>query len=166
MKKPVFDKVTQISVVVDDLYAYMKRYNDVYGIGPWIVLHFDKRNTNDMIIKGQRKNFDIKLALCGCLNIQWELIQPLDENGTYAEFLRRHGPGIHHVCLQPAEGYQEFRKFLAARGFGETLIGGTDAGGMEFSYVDLTKDLGFIAEFMNPPKDFVPPPPEDVYPKS
>ena len=75
MKKLVFDKVTQISVVVDDIYAYIKRYNDDYGIGPWIILHFDKENTNNMVIRGQRKNFAIKLALCDCLNIQWELIQ-------------------------------------------------------------------------------------------
>jgi hypothetical protein len=152
MKKPVFDKVTQISVVVDDISAYIQRYNDDYGIGPWQVLRFDKSNTRDMVVKGAPEAFEIMLAICDCLNVQWELIQPLSENGSYAEFLRNHGPGLHHVCMRPAEGYERIRRILAERGYAETLIGGKDAGGMEFAYVDLTEDLGFIVELMNPPE--------------
>jgi hypothetical protein len=117
MKKPVFDKVAQISVVVDDLHAYMKRYNDDYGIGPWQVIHFDKNNTRGMVVKGVPENFEIMLAICECLNVQWELIQPLSENGSYAEFLREHGPGLHHVCMRPAEGYKRIRRTLAERGY-------------------------------------------------
>ena len=165
MKKPFFNKLAQISVVVDDLYAYMRRYNDDYGIGPWTILHFDGANTRDMIIKDKYEDFDIRLAVCDCLNVQWELIQPLSDNGTYAEFLKKNGPGIHHVCMEPAEGYHKIRQTLAERGNGETLIGGVDAGDMQFSYVDLTKDLGFVVELMNPPEGFVPQPPEDIYPR-
>ena len=164
MKKPAFNKVAQISIVVDDIYAYMKRYNDDYGIGPWVIMKFDKGNTDNMVIRGKRQDFAIRLALCDCLNIQWELIQPLDDNGTYAEFLKTHGPGIHHVCMEPADGYKEIRDALALRGYPETLIGGVDAGNMEFAYVDLTDDLGFVVELMNPPEGFVPPPPEGFYP--
>lgn len=167
MKKPVFQKLAQVSIVVDDIYAYIKRYNDDYGIGPWVILHFDKENTHDMIIGGKKEDFEIRLALCECLNVQLELIQPLSDNGTYAEFLKKNGgPGIHHVCMEPTEGYRKVREVLAERGYSETLIGGTDAGDMQFGYVDLSKDLGFIVELMNPPEGFIPPPPEDVYPKT
>jgi len=165
MKKPLFSKVAQISVVVDDIYAYIKRYNDDYGIGPWVILHFDNTNTHDMIINGEKEDWEIRLALCDCLNVQFELIQPLSDKGSYAEFLKKNGPGIHHLCMEPAEGYQKIREILADRGYAETLIGGTDAGNMEFSYVDIREDLGFIVELMNPPDNFVPPVPEDVYPK-
>jgi len=165
MKKPVFEKVMQVSIVVDDIYAYIKRYNDDYGIGPWIIMHFSKENTRNMIIKGEPKDFEIKLALCDALNIQLELIQPMDDNGTYAEFLKTHGPGIHHMCMAPAEGYKRIREILSERGYSETLIGGLDAGDMEFAYVDITDDLGFIVELMNPPENFIAPPPIDVYPR-
>ena len=164
MKKPVFTRLAQLSIVVDDLDAYMRRYTDDYGIGPWVIMHFDHTNTHDMIIKDKKEDFDIRLAICDCLNVQWELIQPLSDNGTYAEFLKKNGPGIHHVCMEPAEGYEKTRGTLAGRGYGETLIGGVDAGGMQFGYVDLTKELGFIAELMNPPEHFIAPPPEGFYP--
>jgi methylmalonyl-CoA/ethylmalonyl-CoA epimerase len=165
MKKPVFEKVTQVSIVVDDIYAYIKRFNDDYGIGPWVIMHFNKDNTRNMTIEGKPGEFEIKLALCDALNIQLELIQPMDDNETYAEFLKNHGPGIHHLCMQPAEGYKRIREILSERGYSETLIGGLDAGDMEFAYVDITEDLGFIVELMNPPDGFVPPPPEDIYPR-
>lgn len=166
MKKPVFNRLAQISIVVDDIYAYIKRYTDDYGIGPWVIMHFDNTNTRDMVVKDKKEDFEIRLALCDCLNVQWELIQPLSDNGTYAEFLKKNGPGIHHVCMEPAEGYKKVRELLAERGCSETLIGGTDAGNMQFSYVDLTKELGFVVELMNPPEGFVPPPPEDFYPQT
>jgi len=163
--KPVFTKVNQICMVVDDIYAYMKRFNDDYGIGPWVVLHFDSSNTTDMILNGQREDFDIRLALCDALNVQLELIQPLSDNSDYANFLRTHGPGLHHLSLEPADGYSKIREFLKERGRNETLIGGMDAGGMEFAYVDLRPELGFINELFNPPENFVMPPAEDTYPK-
>jgi hypothetical protein len=165
-KKEIFTGVTQISIVVDDIHAYMRRYNDDYGIGPWTILRFDGSNTREMKLWGRREDFEIRLAICDCMNVQLELIQPLGENGDYAEFLRRNGPGVHHVCMGLAKGYEKTREFLSGRGFEETLIGGVDSGGMEFAYVDLTKDLGFVLEMMNPPEDFAPPPPEGFYPEN
>ena len=164
MKKPVFDSVIQISIVVDDLDAYMKRYNDDYGIGPWTIVKYDKSNANRMTVRGESRDFAIRLALCDCLNVQWELIQPMEENGPFAEFLKTRGPGIHHLCIEPAEGYAKTREFLAGRGYAEALVGGFNAGNREFAYMDLTSDLGFVLEIVNPPEGYVKPPPEGYYP--
>lgn len=162
MRKPVFTKLTQVCVVVDDIDAYMKRYNDDYGIGPWIVLNFNKDTVSNMTVRGKRMDYSMKLALCDSLNVQWELVEPTDDNSTYADFLKKHGPGIQHVSFD-TQGYEQAMEDLAARGC-KVVQGGVDSGGMAFSYVDLTKDLGFIVELFNPPKDFVPPAPERTYP--
>lgn len=162
MQKPVFTKLLQICVVVDDIDAYMKRYNDEYGIGPWIVLNFNKDTVSGMTVNGKREDYSMKLALCEFLNVQWELIQPTSDNSIYAEFLKKNGPGLHHVAFD-TQGYKQAMKDLASRGF-EEIQGGTDLGGMHFSYLDLTKDLGLIVELYDRPDDFVPPPPERVYP--
>ncbi|MDR3295772.1 MAG: VOC family protein [Clostridiales Family XIII bacterium] len=164
-QKPLFDKIAQVSIVVDDIRAYIRRYNDEYGIGPWKVLHFTPENTRDMVVAGQPEGFAMYLGLCDSLNIQLELIQPLSENGDYAEFLKKHGPGIHHICLGSADGYEGIQGRLAERGCVDTLLGGMDSGGMAFAYVDLTKELGFIAELVDPPADFVSPPPAFLYPE-
>lgn len=74
-----FTKVLQIGIVVDDLKAYLKRYVDDYGIGPWNIYHFNKNSVKEMTINGEKNDFDIKLALCNYYNVQIELIEPIDD---------------------------------------------------------------------------------------
>jgi hypothetical protein len=162
--KQVFDEIAQISVIVDDVFTWVKRYNDEYGIGPWIILHFTPENTKNMTVHGKDESFEMYLALCDSLNVQLELIQPISDNSSYAEFLKSHGPGLHHMCMRSKEGHASILEKLKARGHEETLLSGLDSGGMEFCYFDLTEDLGFIVELCNPPEDFVPLPPDFTYP--
>ncbi|MDR0874906.1 MAG: VOC family protein [Clostridiales Family XIII bacterium] len=161
----VFDEITQVSIIVDDIFASIRKYNDLYGIGPWIVLHFTPENTGSMVVRGKTEEFEMYLGLCESLNIQLELIQPVSRNTTYFEYLDAHGPGIHHFCLSSKEGYASVLEKLKERGHAERLLGALDSGGMEFTYVDLTDDLGFIAELVNPPADFISPPPVWQYPE-
>lgn len=54
---------------------------------------------NTVEVHNKPLNFGFKIALYKGLNIDLELIQPLDEKGVYAEFLKEHGQGIHHIAL-------------------------------------------------------------------
>ena len=152
-KSPVFDEIAQISIIVDDVKAFIKRYNDDYGLGPWTVLHFSQENTKDMVVNGKPEPFEMYLGLCDCLNVQLELIQPVSKNTTYWDYLQKHGPGLHHLCLGSKEGFSAILRKLEALGHTEHLLGGIDEGGMSFCYVDLTEDLGLIAELIDPLED-------------
>ena len=149
MDKPVFDKINQISIIVEDIFESIKQYEEGYGIGPWTVLKFNPDNTSEMIIKGNREDFEMYLALCDSMNVQLELIQPITENTTYYEFLKQHGSGIHHLCMGSSEGYSSMIQKLKDIGHSEKLLGGTDSGGHEFCYIDLTEDLGLVAELLD-----------------
>ncbi|MDR3364742.1 MAG: VOC family protein [Clostridiales Family XIII bacterium] len=162
----VFDEIAQVSIVVDDIFAFAKRYHDGYGIGPWVVMHFTPENTSDMVVRDRPEPFEMYLGLCDSLNVQLELIQPISKNTTYWEFLEKHGPGLHHVCMGSKEGFSSIMEKLRARGHAERLLGGLDSGGMAFCYVDLTEDLGLIAELVSPPADFVSPPAAWRYPEA
>jgi len=74
MDKPIFTEVLQIGIVVDDLDAYMKRYHDDYGIGPWLVYDFNKETVRNMTIRGEKVDYYMKIALCDAHNVQWELL--------------------------------------------------------------------------------------------
>ncbi len=162
---PIFKGIKQISIIVDDIEAYIKRYNDDYGIGPWIVMDFNKNNTSDMMVHGKPLEYSMKLGLCDALNIQLELIQPTDGNSVYAEFLRKNGPGLHHICFETSGSYEDCNAHISAKGNAEIMQKGLDSGGMEFSYRDLTADLGLVVELMNPPDNFISPPPVWEYPQ-
>lgn len=159
--KPIFTKVLQVAVVVKDLETAVKKYADEYGIGPWIIYDFNPQTVKDMIVRDQRVDYAMRLALCDIGGVQWELIEPKDDKSIYAEFLRNHGEGLHHVAFG-VDNYEEAMKFFREKGH-QILQGGT---WHDFTYTYLTTegDLKFIAEIYNPPPDFKWPEPDAVYP--
>jgi methylmalonyl-CoA/ethylmalonyl-CoA epimerase len=161
MKKPVFTQVLQICVVVDDIDAYMRRYNDDYGIGPWIIYDFNKDTVSNMTICGKKVDYSMKIALCDFHNVQWELIEPTSDNSIYAEFLKKNGPGLHHIAFA-TENYEETIQDMADRENHE--IQGGNFHGLTYTYLDTNKDLGFIAEIYNTPEGFEFPAPLKTYP--
>jgi hypothetical protein len=52
LEKPVFNKVLQIAVVVGSCDKAVRKYADVYGIGPWNIYEFNPDTVSDMIIRG------------------------------------------------------------------------------------------------------------------
>jgi len=162
---PVFDEIGQISIIVRDIKESIRRYNDRYGIGPWVVLHFSQDNTSEMEVRGKPEPFELYLGLCDSLNVQLELIQPVSKNTTYWEFLEKHGPGLHHMCLNSKEGFSSIVEKLKALGQEDFLLGARDSGDMYFTYIDLIDDIGIIAELCDPPEDFILPAPVWKYPE-
>jgi catechol 2,3-dioxygenase-like lactoylglutathione lyase family enzyme len=163
MKKPVFTDVLQIGIVVRDLDAAMKRYWEEFGLGPWAVNTLEPSNTSDMIIRGEPQAFALRAATTQIGSLQWELIQPLDDDSIYAEFLREQGEGLHHVGFG-VEDYDEAMTFFLGRGM-EVFLGGT-WGTIESAYWDTRDSLGCIAEIWREPaegEDF--PEPDATYPE-
>lgn len=163
MKKPVFTDVLQIGIVVRDLDAAMRRYWEEFGLGPWEVNTLDPSNTSDMIIRGRPQAFALRAATTQIGSVQWELIQPLDEDSIYAEFLREQGEGLHHVGFG-VEDYDEAMTFFRGKGM-EVFLAGT-WGTIESAYWDTRDSLGCIAEIWREPgegEDF--PEPDATYPE-
>ena len=162
MVKPVFSNVLQIGIVVRDLDAAVERYWEQFGLGPWQINTLDPSNTSDMVVRGKPQTFALRAATTQIGNVQWELIEPLDEEGIYAEFLREHGEGMHHIGFG-IDDYDAANAFFREKGM-EVLLGGT-WGTVESVYWDTRDSLGCIAEIWREPgegEDFAPP--DAVYP--
>ncbi len=161
VEKPIFTDVLQVAVVVKNLDETVRKYADEYGIGPWAIYDFNPETVRDMIIRDKKENYAMRIALCNIGKVQWELIEPKDDKSIYAEFLRTHGEGLHHVAFA-VEDYDEAMKFFRSKGH-KILQGGTWC---DFIYTYLTTedDLKFIAEIYKPPENFKWPKPDAVYP--
>ncbi len=145
-KKNYFKDFFQVGLVVDDLDAYVKRYEDDFSIGPWDVHEFIPGKIPNTTLNGKPITQDLKMksAFCRSFGTQFEIIQPISES-IYMDWLREHGPGIHHVAFV-LNDYQTIMADLSAKGkkpLMEVLFGDQSRG---FAYVDLTKELGFILE--------------------
>jgi methylmalonyl-CoA/ethylmalonyl-CoA epimerase len=89
----------QIGVVVRDLEATMRKYVHDYGIGPWDIYEFSPGNAKGLREHGQPVDRSWRLAATMVGQVQWELIQPLDDESVYARFLAEKGEGVHHIAV-------------------------------------------------------------------
>jgi len=162
-EKPIFKGVLQVAVVVKNLDEAMKKYWEEYGIGPWCINTFDPSTVSNMIIHNQRVDYAMRLATTDIGGVQWELIEPLDGKSIYAEFLKEHGEGLHHVAFA-VDNYDEAMAFFQGKGIG-VLQGGTWHG-LTYTYLESEDTLSFIAEIFDMPEEFesLTPEAEATYP--
>jgi methylmalonyl-CoA/ethylmalonyl-CoA epimerase len=160
MPEPVFTETIQIALVVRDLDATMKTYVHDYGIGPWHVYEFNPGTIKDLREDGEPVERSWRLAISQVGQVQWELIQPLDDESIYARFLAEKGEGLHHVGVA-VPSYDDTISSLADKG--RRVILGGEYGGLNFAYLSTDEDLGVITEiFSGAPGDDQKP--DAVYP--
>jgi len=144
--EPVFTETTQIGIVVRDLDATLRRYVDDYGIGPWEIHEFNAGNAEDLHEHGQPVERSWRLATTMVGRVQWELIEPLDDESDYARFLAEKGGGVHHIAVAPTN-FDEALADIAEKGR-NTVLSGT-FGGTRVAYLPTKQDLGVIVEIFS-----------------
>jgi hypothetical protein len=146
VREPLFTETLQVSVIVRDLDAAMRTYVHEYGIGPWHVYEFNPDNVKDMRSRGEPVEWSWRLAIAQVGQVQWELVEPLEGDSIYAQFLAEHGPGVHHVGVA-VDSYDDTLAELGRRGR-EVLLGG-EYNGINFAYLTTDGDLGVITEIFS-----------------
>lgn len=143
--KPAFTETMQIGIVVPDLEAAVRTYQDVYGIGGWQIMEIDPENAQDVRLYGRPVAWKSRIAVTMVGRVMWELIQPNDKDDLFGRFLAQRGGvgGVHHIAVRTPD----FRRVVedeAARG-SEPILQGTFSG-VECRYLDTERELGLILE--------------------
>jgi glyoxalase/bleomycin resistance protein/dioxygenase superfamily protein len=160
--EPTFTETLQVCVVVRDIDAAMRTYVHEYGIRPWEIYEFNPSTVRNMHERGEPVERSFRLALSRVGGMQWELIQPLDDDSIYAQHLAAHGEGVHHVGVAVAD-YAATIAALEEKGH-EVVFGG-EYNGVNFAYLSTDRDLGVLTEIFDaPPGDDQQP--DAVYPPS
>lgn len=161
-EQPLFKTVAQVALVVKSVEATAKRCWDDFGIGPWKFYTYDPSTVSEMTVRGKRIDHAMRVGITMIGEVEWEIIEPLDERSIYAEHLRAHGEGLHHV-LFAVDDYDAAKARIIGGGFAE--IGGGRWFGFPYSYFETGPSLGCIAEIWAPPAAGEPLPPHDgTYP--
>ena len=145
MREPSFTETMQLGIVVHDLEATVRRYEDDYGIGPWRFDRIDLGAANDYREYGEPVERSNRIAIAMVGRVMWELIEPLDEDGIYARFLAEKGEGVHHVAVATSDFDETFAR--AERKDGVMLS--CKHSGIDIAYLDTLRDLGVTIEIFS-----------------
>jgi hypothetical protein len=137
----------QIGVVTEDLQGMVRMFKQLFEIGPFRVMEWPIEGVDPQATyHGAPGNYRLLLAFGSVGSTQIEIVQPLEGLNIYSDFLKSHGPGLHHIRLTVAD-FESRTKALEAAGI-EKIASGTGVHrGSEWAYFDTTKQLdGIVVE--------------------
>jgi len=127
--------VIQLCWVVDDIAAAEEFHTRHFGAGAWTRMPDVRFGPDEATYRGAPADFTAHVSLAYAGDLQLELIQPVEGESIYTEFLARSGPGLHHLCFETDDLGAAIGRARAA-GL-EIVQQGAMAGGlMSFAYVD------------------------------
>ena len=148
-QRDAFKECVQIGAVVRDLDQSMSVLTQVFGIGPFRIVEWPPAERTDMekYYYGQPGCFSARMAFTEVGLIELELIQPLEGPSIWADFLREHGPGLHHIRFNTYD-MDSLIDYLAEQGIGVTQQGSGIRPGTSWANFDTEALIGFTMEVM------------------
>jgi methylmalonyl-CoA/ethylmalonyl-CoA epimerase len=134
----VLPPVSQVGIVVRDIEKTAAFYYSTFGVGPFAIVPEVK--FEGVILRGSPTNAKIKVAFAQSGPLQIELIQPLEGENIYTEFLDTKGEGLHHLGFQ----VDDFDSMLAEfKSKGIEPVFWLNLGWMAFAYLN-TETIGGV----------------------
>jgi hypothetical protein len=102
IKKIKAKDLYRIGIVVKDAEAIAANFDKYFEVdmSKKMVIDTSQSKHDPFLFNGKPEDFDMKLIIFPLGGIEIELIQPLDDKGPYAEFLRETGGGLHHFNIE------------------------------------------------------------------
>ena len=95
---------------------------------------------------------DMRVSMVQFGNIQVELLEPMTNDGVIAKFLKARGEGIHHICIEVDDIYEEIESLKAK---GMELVGGKPRPGIEgkIAFLHPRSTCGVLIELCEPEQE-------------
>jgi methylmalonyl-CoA/ethylmalonyl-CoA epimerase len=98
---PEIKRIHHIAVLVEDIDTSLKFWHDILGIEPSHISNMP--------------NEAVRIAFLPVGESEIELVQPVTSDSGLSRFLEKHGPGMHHLCLEVVN-LQGFLRQLKTKG--------------------------------------------------
>lgn len=155
--------VAQVAIIVENLEEAVESYWRLFGIGGWHFYTYGTGLCQKMSYHGEPTEYRMRVALAYLGPTRIELIQPLEGDTVYRDFVEEHGYGVHHFGVL-VEDMEEALAQAEAAGLTMTMDGagfGRDGDG-HYAYLDTEDTLGVTIELIERPKGRIRA--EKVYP--
>ena len=139
----LFDKLSQVALVVNDVTASVKNYWEQLGVGSWKIWDFGPQSMTEMTLRGKPAQYSFRVAVTYVGDVAFELIQPMAGESIFKEFLDEHGEGLHHLKYTPKDPEVVLNDFKMKGG---RILQSARLTEGAFYYLDTKSELGFIME--------------------
>ena len=152
------DKPFQIGFLVEDLTACINRYIELFGVSGWQVYTYGPEILSRMIYRGKNTSYSSRIGLNYIGSTRIELIQPLEGQTIFGEFIEKHGYGQHHLGIYVPD-IEAAKREAEAAGFEIIMEGGGHGldGDGYYAYLDTEETLGTTYELIERPARRRPP---------
>lgn len=131
-------KINHVAIIVDDIDSALRFWRDGLGME---VTHVEDIDEQKVVV-----------AFLPAGEAEIELVKPTDKKTGAGRFLKKHGPGIHHICFE-VEDIVTYLDHLKVRGIrlinDEPVIG---AGGKLVAFIHPESTHGVLIEIYEPTK--------------
>ena len=156
--------IAQTAMVVEDLNRVVENYYRHFGIGPWHFYTYEKPFVKNMTVRGKPADYRMRIALSWFGPSRIELIQHLEGDSVYREFIMKHGYGVQHLGFL-VDDMKRAVEEAGEAGFSVIMDGsgfGADGDG-HYAYLDTDEAFGTTLELIQRPARKLPP--ERIYPE-
>ena len=150
--------IAQICMLVKDLDKTVERYWEVFGIGPWHFYTYQKPMVKEMSYYGNPADYKMRIALSYFGSMRIELIEPIEGNSIYDDYIKNHGYGVQHLGVL-VENMGEAITMVEEAGF-KIIQDGSGfglSGDGHYAYIDTEEEFGITFELIERPKDRLKP---------
>jgi catechol 2,3-dioxygenase-like lactoylglutathione lyase family enzyme len=126
--------ITQIGLVVRNVQRTIENYWNILGIGPWCIWILEPPIVYDLKYRGRPAWSKIKMASAKVGSVELELLEHLDGETIYQDFIAQHGEGLHHLQFL-VDDADVTCQTLAEHGFFSLQSG--RAGKISYNHIDI-----------------------------
>lgn len=165
MKQFPIKEIAQICIIVPDIEVATRNFWEKFGVGPWHIYTYGRPLVRRMTRHGKPTEYKMKVALSYIGSMRIELIEPMEGDTVYKEFVEKHGYGIHHLGVL-TDNMQESIADAGEAGIAMTMDGagfGPDDDG-HYAYLETEPLVQTTFELIQRPRRRNPP--EKIYPES
>jgi methylmalonyl-CoA/ethylmalonyl-CoA epimerase len=144
------ERLVQIGIVVPDRDRTAQLLTSLFGIGPFRLVEWPDRPESKYYYRDVEQKIRVRQAFVQLGDVEVELIQPLEGNSAYQDFLDETGGGIHHVLFEVSDIDPVIQE-LAKSGVTVLQSGTGIRPGTRWALLDTHKLLGFLVELRHRP---------------
>ncbi len=140
--------IVQVGVVVEDIEKTCANLEQVFQIGPWQIRDWPSRPGMHRWYHGRPTRCTARMAFCQIGTVELEIIQPLEGESIWHDFLDEKGEGIHHIRFNVEDERAVQDHLSQEHGIGVLQHGDGIRPGTMWMNFDSTDAVGFILEIM------------------